>query len=355
MTGELGTAKFAATTLIQVITSKLVPIAFDEQSTARSAIGRVAWGIMNVADVHMMQPGGQGSLARTNKRFRGRCWKIEHLEIGMERCEMQRHIRTEVADEPIAESRDFFLRIVVPGNKQGCDLKPDAGFMLEPAERIEHRLQFAEAQSVIKLSREPLQINVGGIHMGVKFSARLRVDISRRDSNRPNPPLVGCLRAVNGVFRKNNRIVVRKRDAAATGPRGRFGHHFGRRPTAQPVDSARLGNVPVLTKPAAEVASGRSEGQNTRTGIKVVERLLLNRIDAKTGSPPVAGQHHAFIVCLSNEAKAALIRTQFAFARAEVALDATVGKPVPPLSAHHTGFNFLTGKSWHCPSYENTG
>jgi len=99
MTGESGTAEWAATTFVQVITSKLVPIAFDEQSTARSAIGRVAWGIMNVADVHMMQPGGQGSLARTNKRFRGRWRKVEHLKIGMERCEMQRHIRTEVADE----------------------------------------------------------------------------------------------------------------------------------------------------------------------------------------------------------------------------------------------------------------
>jgi hypothetical protein len=143
--------------------------------------------------------------------------------------------------------------------------------MLEPAERVEHRFQFAEAKSVIKLSREPLQINIGGIH----------------------------------------------------------------------------GNVPVLAKPAAEVASGRSEGQHTRTGIKVVERLLLDRIDAKTGSPPVAGQHHAFIVSLSNETKAALIRTQFAFARAEVSLDATVSKPVPPLSAHDAGFNFLTGKSWH--------
>ena len=83
------------------------------------------------------------------------------------------------------------------------------------------------------------------------------------------------------------------------------------------------------------------------TGIKVVERLLLDRIDAKTGRPPVAGQHHAFTVCLSNEAKAALIRTQFAFARAEVALDSTVGKPVPPLSAHDAGFYQLTGKRRH--------
>ena len=82
----------------------------------------------------------------------------------------------------------------------------------------------------------------------------------------------------------------------------------------------------------------------------MVERLLLDRIDAKTGSPPVAGQQHALIVSLSNETKAALIRTQFAFARAEIALDAAVGKPVPPLSAHDAGLNQLTGKSWH-PSF----
>jgi hypothetical protein len=52
-------------------------------------------------------------------------------------------------------------------------------------------------------------------------------------------------------------------------------------------------------------------------------------------------------VCLSNETKAALIQTQFAFARAEVALDAAIGKPVPPLSARDAGFYQLTSKSWH--------
>ena len=109
MTGESGTAEWAATTFVQVITSKLVPIAFDEQPAARSTIGRGVWWIMNVADVHVVQPGGQCLVPRADKRFRGRRREVEHLKIGMERCEMQRHIRAEVTDEPIAESRDFFL------------------------------------------------------------------------------------------------------------------------------------------------------------------------------------------------------------------------------------------------------
>jgi hypothetical protein len=65
-------------------------------------------------------------------------------------------------------------------------------------------------------------------------------------------------------------------------------------------------------------------------GIEVVERLLLDRIDAEPGRAPVRGEHHRVAFALAHEAGAALAFVQPAVARAEVALDAAVGQALPP-------------------------
>jgi hypothetical protein len=110
-------AEGTAPTLIKVITSKLVPIALDEHLTTRPAIGRVVFLVVNVADINVSQPGGERLFARTDERFGRSCRDIEHFEVRMERRKMQRDVRAEILQEPIAESRDFFLRIIVARNQ----------------------------------------------------------------------------------------------------------------------------------------------------------------------------------------------------------------------------------------------
>ena len=62
----------------------------------------------------------------------------------------------------------------------------------------------------------------------------------------------------------------------------------------------------------------------------MVERLLLDRVDAETGRAAVGREHHRIAFALAHEARAALALVQPAVARAEVALDAPVGSAMPP-------------------------
>jgi hypothetical protein len=62
----------------------------------------------------------------------------------------------------------------------------------------------------------------------------------------------------------------------------------------------------------------------------VVERLLLDRVDAETGGAAVGGEHHRIAFTLAHEAQTALAIVQPAVARAQVALEAAVGERMPP-------------------------
>ena len=62
----------------------------------------------------------------------------------------------------------------------------------------------------------------------------------------------------------------------------------------------------------------------------MIERLLLDRIDAEARRAAVGGEHHRVAVALAHEAGAALALVQPAVARTQVALDAPVVEPVPP-------------------------
>jgi hypothetical protein len=92
----------------------------------------------------------------------------------------------------------------------------------------------------------------------------------------------------------------------------------------QRVGVARLRDVVVLAEPTAEVAAGCPEGQHAGAGIKVRQRLLLDRVDAEAGRSAVGGQHHGVVDPLAHEAEPALAGLQGALARAQVALDPAV-------------------------------
>ena len=63
--------------------------------------------------------------------------------------------------------------------------------------------------------------------------------------------------------------------------------------------------------------------------MEMVERLLLDGIDAETGTSPVGGEHHSAICHAAYEAGAALSFVQLAVARTEVTLDTAIVQHVP--------------------------
>ena len=62
----------------------------------------------------------------------------------------------------------------------------------------------------------------------------------------------------------------------------------------------------------------------------MVQRLLLDRVDAEARAAPVSREHHRVADALTHEAHAALAFVQPAVARAQVALNAPVVEPMPP-------------------------
>jgi hypothetical protein len=103
---------------------------------------------------------------------------------------------------------------------------------------------------------------------------------------------------------EDDRVVVGERDAgAAERLRGRGdvggGGHVG-----QGVDLAGGGDLPVLAEAAGQVAPGGTEGQHGGAGQHVVERLLLDRIDAQAAGTAVGSEHQTLTLPGAHEAAA---------------------------------------------------
>src|SRR5262249_2916949 len=96
------------------------------------------------------------------------------------------------------------------------------------------------------------------------------------------------------------------------------------------VPFARFGNVPVLTKSAAEIAARRSEREHARPRQKMIERFLLDRIDTKPAAPAIRCEHHPVADALPNKTKTALTFVELAIARTQPALDAPIFRHRPP-------------------------
>src|SRR5438045_8799659 len=62
----------------------------------------------------------------------------------------------------------------------------------------------------------------------------------------------------------------------------------------------------------------------------MIERLLFDRIDAKSRGTSVGRKHHLVVLAHAHETRAALALVQPAIARTQVALQPAVREPMPP-------------------------
>src|SRR5947207_12752973 len=83
------------------------------------------------------------------------------------------------------------------------------------------------------------------------------------------------------------------------------------------------------TELTGQIAAGRPEGQDTRSGQEMVERFLLDRVDAKAARAAVAEQPDTPCLRATHEAQASLPIAQLAGSRADVALHTAVVQRVP--------------------------
>src|SRR5262249_42348568 len=153
--------------------------------------------------------------------------------------------------------------------------------------------------------------------------------VAGRDGDRLDPALAAGGRDVDRVLEEHDRVVVGEGDARTVEGLGRLGDRLGRRRVRERVDLARLRDVPVLTEAARQVAPGGPEREHRASRQEVIERLLLDRVDAEAARAPVAREHDLAVLAGADEAEAALALPQLAGARADVALDPAVVEAVP--------------------------
>ena len=149
----------------------------------------------------------------------------------------------------------------------------------------------------------PFRSTLGGVEVLEERSAGRFGDVTRSHRYGADAQIMAGAGRVDRVFGPDYRIVVREGDASTAALGGGTRDGLGSRVLAEPGHLARLGNVMILTEFAAEVAAGRAEREDARTREEVIERLLLDRVDAESGAAAIGREHHATVAILAYEAK----------------------------------------------------
>jgi len=244
---------------------------------------------------------------------------------------MDRHVGPQRFGDPITHPPDLVRRVVLPGHDQVGDLQPDVALVRQPPQRIQDRLQMAAGQPVVELLAERLEIDVGRVHHLEKRPPSRRRNVPVRHGHRLDAPGVAGSGRVDRVFGEDDRIVVSEGDASTSVLPGRLGNGLGIGHVAMGIDLARPRAGPVLAELAAQVAAGGAEREDRRAGIELVERLLLDRVDAEARAAAVRRGDQPAIDVLADEAEASLPRRDHTASGAQVADElARLLRFVPP-------------------------
>ena len=303
-------------------------------SPHRRAARAATVAIVHVARVRVANPVGECDLAGAGERRRRGGRDVEHLEVGVERREVHRHVTPEMLDDPPRHLVELGVGVVLAGDEQVGDLDPHVGLVDEVLERVEHVVEVRAADVVVEVLGEGLEIDVRRVHVREHLRSRLRAHVARRDGDRLDAAFVARVGDVGGVLEEDDRVVVGERDAARPELGCSAGDHVRRRGVGERVGLLRLRDVPVLAEAAGEVAAGGAERQDGRTGQEVVQRLLLDRVEAEAARPAVGGEHDLVALAGPHEAEAALSLAELAGARAHVALDPAVVELMPVGGRH---------------------
>ena len=139
----------------------------------------------------------------------------------MKRREVQRHVRPEFFDDPFVSASSSASESFSPGISSVVISNQTCVSCLRYTSSVEHRLQVAGADFVVELFGETLEVDVGGVHVGVELGPRLVAHLARGDRNRLDPDRTAGLGHVDRVFHEDDGIVVREGHAATAELSGR--------------------------------------------------------------------------------------------------------------------------------------
>lgn len=201
--------------------------------------------------------------------------------------------------------------------------------MLEVAQCLQHPLKMTAGDLVVEALGKGLQIDVGRVDDAIELAPRLITDVACRHCDRFDPQRMAGLCRIDGVFMKNNRIIIGKGDAPAVEALRSPGDRVGQSDLRQGIHFTRLADLPVLAEAAGKVAASRPEGERGRPGQEMVQRFFLDRVNAKTAGAPVGRKHDLAALPGPHKTQSPLPLVQLAEPRTEIALDPPILKPVP--------------------------
>src|SRR5437867_11111842 len=320
----------AAAIAVHPVAPDRVPVAHDERRAAAGAPRRLPVGVVDVADVDEAEAAGERDGAGADEGHGGRAHPVEHLEVGVEGREVERHVGAQVLEDPVALASDLVVAVVQARDQQRRDLGPHRGLAPEPYERVEHGLEMPEGDAVVELLREPLQVHVGRVHVLEDLGARLGGHVAGGHEPVDRAGRARRARDVDRELGPDDRVVVGVGDPLAAGAERQLDDLRRRGGLARVLVDLRLADVPVLAELAAEVAARRPEGEDARAGKEVVERLLLDGIDGEAGRAPVARAPQLSAPILADVAETRLSLADETVARAERAEELAALPGVPP-------------------------
>ncbi len=240
----------------------------------------------HVSDINVMHPRTHGHLSRPLQSCNGRGREIEHLIIGMKPAEVKRHIGTGLAQDPVDERLQHFIRIVQRGNDQIDNFQMDTapGDLLDAPE---HRLEFRAADMAVKRRVISFEIHLDGVQHRAHLGQRRLIHEAATDQHGTEIQLFRLPGDVHYVLRKNRRLVVSEGNDRRL-PRGRREGDPGRRPPGNPVIfRGSLRDFPVLAELAFQGTPRRCQRVGLRTGQIMIERLLFDGVHMDADGAPV--------------------------------------------------------------------
>jgi hypothetical protein len=237
----------------------------------------------------------------------------------------------DVIDDPTAHPAQLVIGVVVSWHDQCGQFDPEISGGHGPLDGLEHRIEIAATHLPVVLVREALEVDVHRIHHPEQFLAWTRFDVAGGHPHRPHALGATGERGIDGVLEEHNRVVVGERHAAAPEPHRGVRDGLRRGAVGQRVDVPGLRDVPVLTELAGQVASGGAEGEHRSPGQEVVQRLLLDGVDAVSAGATVGRRDDPVAFAGPDETQPALPFVQPTGPGTDVALHPAVVEQMPVL------------------------
>jgi hypothetical protein len=318
-------------TVLEAIDENIVPGAANQHGVALRA-GGVRAVAEDIAFIDVMQAGFERDFAGAVQSFRRSGRLVHELEIGMERGEVQRHIRAEMREDPFGELAGFGGIVIERGNHEIGEFKPHGGFIFEPLEGFENGLEMRERDFSVELLGEGFEVHVGRVNVGIDIPEGFMRDVAVGDHDGFEAVRLGGAADVNDVLAPDGGLVVGEGEGVAAVLESQKRHIFRRNRLRVNLVLAGFGNIPVLAEEAAHVASGRAHAEDARAGQEMIEGLFLDGINLQSGGSAVAEAVEFAVAIDADEAKAGLSGMNVAMAGTEIAVDFAAGFGLPPES-----------------------